>query len=88
MSFPERTIAQAVALLRIQVRLGVRTPSFGVQMTEGTRYEFLEYRRWAIDYLTAKAERVKYVDKDEGKAADFYGEIAGKRGEDDPRSTH
>lgn len=83
--FPERTIAQTVALLKIQVRLGVRSPALSVQMVEGTRAEDFAYRLWAIRYLQAKAEKRKLEDPLEQQRRDFYGEAAGRRCEDDPR---
>jgi succinyl-CoA synthetase beta subunit len=88
MSFPEKTIAQVITVLRAQVRAGAREPSIGVQLAEGTTEEAASWRRWAIDYLTAKAKGVKYVDPNAVEREDFYGEIAGKRGEDDPRPAH
>lgn len=86
--FPEKTILQVEALLKIQVRLGAREPCIGVQLAEGTTEEPNAWRKWALEYLTAKFKGVKYVDPEQTKREDFYGEIAGTRGQDDPRSAH
>lgn len=93
MSFPEKTIAQAEALLKIQVRIGVRKPSFQLMMLSQSPFVTEQtwsaaWRNFAIEYLTAKAEGTKIRDTFAEQEADFWGEIAGKRGEDDPRPTH
>lgn len=87
--FPERAIAQTIALLRIQVRLGVRSPALTVQMVEGTKEEDFAYRIWAIRYLQNKADKkAKLEDPLEQQRRDFYASEAGERNEGDPRSTN
>lgn len=88
MSFPERTIAQTMAVLKIQARAGARKIPIAVGLSLGTSAEEAAVRKWAIEYLTAKAEGRKFIDVDELKDQEYWGEHAGKRGEDDPRSTH
>lgn len=88
MSFPEKTIAQTMALLKIQARAGVRKIPMAVAIVLNTSAEETAVRKWAIDYLTAKAEGRKFVDIEGEKDSEYWQEHAGKRGEDDPRSTH
>jgi hypothetical protein len=60
-SFPERTIAQAIVVLRARVRSGRHDPPLSVAMVVGTSNEAAAWRKEAIDYLTARAKGVKYA---------------------------
>lgn len=52
--FPERTIAQVIAVMRAFCRATNKVP-YLVAIVEGTSEEAIAWRKVAIDYLTAKA---------------------------------
>lgn len=60
-SLSERTIAQAIVLLRAAVRAKFMDPPLSVALVVGSSGEAQAWRDEAIAYLTARAEGINYA---------------------------